>query len=98
SGQSLLVIGTHALLSESTQFYNLAFVIIDEQHRFGVEQRESFKEKGAVPHQLVLSATPIPRTVAMTLFGELDVSTIKTTPAGRAEIASHLVALAQTPA
>ena len=75
-------IGTHALLSESTTFADLGLVVVDEQHRFGVEQRESLRAKGSSPHALVLTATPIPRTVAMTVFGDLDVSTIRTMPEG----------------
>lgn len=91
SGQAKLVIGTHALLSESTVFADLALVVIDEQHRFGVEQREVLRAKGVNPGLLVLTATPIPRTVAMTVFGDLDVSTIKTMPAGRGDVASFVV-------
>ncbi len=86
SGQALIVVGTHALLSESTTFADLGLVVVDEQHRFGVEQRESLRAKGSAPHALVLTATPIPRTVAMTVFGDLDVSTIRTMPQGRAGI------------
>jgi ATP-dependent DNA helicase RecG len=92
SGNSRLVIGTHALMSEQTQFFDLGLVVIDEQHRFGVEQREQLKQKAdAPPHVLVLTATPIPRTVALTAFGDLDVSTIRHVPSGRAEIVSHVV-------
>ena len=80
SGQALIVIGTHALLSETTTFADLGLVVVDEQHRFGVEQRETLRGKGSSPHALVLTATPIPRTVAMTVFGDLDVSTIRTMP------------------
>ena len=97
SGQSLLVIGTHALLSDTTTFAELALVVIDEQHRFGVEQRETLRRKGTSPHALVLTATPIPRTVAMTVFGDLDVSAIRTMPAGRAGIETHVVPLADKP-
>lgn len=97
SGQSLIVIGTHALLSASTTFAELALVVIDEQHRFGVEQRETLRRKGTSPHALVLTATPIPRTVAMTVFGDLDVSAIRTMPVGRAGIETHVVPLADKP-
>lgn len=95
SGASRIIIGTHALLGESVMFVDLGLVVVDEQHRFGVEQRESLRRKGAVPpHVLVLTATPIPRTVAMTVFGDLDVSTIAMLPAGRIPIVSHVVPLA----
>lgn len=98
SGQSRIVVGTHALLGDKVQFVDLGLVVVDEQHRFGVEQRETLRRKGAVPpHVLVLTATPIPRTVAMTVFGDLDVSTIRTLPAGRIPIVSHVVPLADKP-
>ncbi|MFB7885110.1 ATP-dependent DNA helicase RecG [Microbacterium sp. NPDC056057] len=97
SGQALIVVGTHALLSESTTFADLGLVVVDEQHRFGVEQRESLRAKGSSPHALVLTATPIPRTVAMTVFGDLDVSTIRTMPAGRAGIETFVAPLAERP-
>lgn len=98
SGASRIVIGTHALLGDQVQFADLGLVVVDEQHRFGVEQRESLRRKGALPpHVLVLTATPIPRTVAMTVFGDLDVSTIATLPAGRIPIVSHVVPLADKP-
>ena len=97
SGQSLIVVGTHALLSNTTTFAELALVVVDEQHRFGVEQRETLRRKGTSPHALVLTATPIPRTVAMTVFGDLDVSSIRTMPAGRAGIETHVVPLADRP-
>ncbi|MFB8148157.1 ATP-dependent DNA helicase RecG [Microbacterium sp. NPDC056003] len=98
SGQARIVVGTHALLSESTTFADLGLVVVDEQHRFGVEQRESLRAKGSSPHALVLTATPIPRTVAMTVFGDLDVSTIRTMPAGRAGIQTFVAPLAEKPA
>ncbi|MFT4229385.1 MAG: ATP-dependent DNA helicase RecG [Microbacterium sp.] len=98
SGQALIVIGTHALLSDSTTFADLGLVVVDEQHRFGVEQRETLRAKGSSPHALVLTATPIPRTVAMTVFGDLDVSTIRTMPAGRAGIQTFVAPLAERPA
>ena len=98
SGASRIVIGTHALLGNTVQFADLGLVVVDEQHRFGVEQRESLRRKGSVPpHVLVLTATPIPRTVAMTVFGDLDVSTIAMLPAGRIPIVSHVVPLADKP-
>lgn len=98
SGASRIVIGTHALLGDQVQFADLGLVVVDEQHRFGVEQRESLRRKGAVPpHVLVLTATPIPRTVAMTVFGDLDISTIAMLPAGRTPIVSHVVPLADKP-
>ncbi|MGR0318057.1 ATP-dependent DNA helicase RecG [Agromyces sp. ZXT2-3] len=98
AGQSRIVVGTHALLGDTTTFADLGLVVVDEQHRFGVEQREALRLKGRHPHVLVLTATPIPRTVAMTVFGDLDVSTIRELPAGRAGIETHLVPLAERPA
>lgn len=97
SGQSRIVVGTHALLSESTTFAELALVVVDEQHRFGVEQRETLRAKGSSPHALVLTATPIPRTVAMTVFGDLDVSTIRTMPSGRPGIETFVAPVAERP-
>lgn len=98
SGQARIVVGTHALLSESTTFADLGLVVVDEQHRFGVEQRESLRAKGSSPHALVLTATPIPRTVAMTVFGDLDVSTIRTMPEGRAGIQTFVAPVGEKPA
>jgi ATP-dependent DNA helicase RecG len=98
SGQARIVIGTHALLSASTTFADLGLVVVDEQHRFGVEQREALRAKGSSPHTVVLTATPIPRTVAMTVFGDLDVSTIRTMPAGRAGIETFVAPIAEKPA
>lgn len=99
AGQSRLIVGTHALLGDTVTFADLGLVVVDEQHRFGVEQREALRLKGAEPpHVLVLTATPIPRTVAMTVFGDLDVSTIAELPAGRAGIESQVVPLAIRPA
>jgi ATP-dependent DNA helicase RecG len=98
SGSSSIVIGTHALLSDNVGFFDLGLVVVDEQHRFGVEQRETLRQKGAKPpHVLVLTATPIPRTVAMTVFGDLDISTISELPAGRIPIESFVVPLAEKP-
>ncbi len=98
SGQARIVVGTHALLSESTTFADLGLVVVDEQHRFGVDQRESLRAKGSAPHVLVLTATPIPRTVAMTVFGDLDVSTIRTMPSGRSGIETFVAPLSERPA
>ena len=98
AGQSRIVVGTHALIGDQVSFADLGLVVVDEQHRFGVEQREALRLKGAEPpHVLVLTATPIPRTVAMTVFGDLDISTIRQLPAGRAGIESHVVPLAERP-
>jgi ATP-dependent DNA helicase RecG len=98
SGQAQIVVGTHALLNDKVSFYDLGLVVVDEQHRFGVEQRDVLRGKAASPpHQLVLTATPIPRTVAMTVFGDLDVSTIAELPAGRQKIESFVVPLAEHP-
>src|SRR5690606_4343703 len=97
AGQALIVVGTHALLGEKTTFADLGLVVVDEQHRFGVEQREALRAKGTAPHALVLTATPIPRTVAMTVFGDLDTSVIRSMPAGRAGIETHVAPLADHP-
>ena len=97
SGQALIVVGTHALLGEKTTFADLGLVVVDVQHRFGVEQREALRAKGSSPHALVLTATPIPRTVAMTVFGDLDTSVIRTMPKGRAGIESFVAPLAEHP-
>lgn len=98
SGAAGLVVGTHALLSESVEFDELALVIVDEQHRFGVEQRDALKSKANItPHLLVMTATPIPRTVAMTVFGDLDVSTLRELPLGRQVITTHLVPVDEKP-
>src|SRR5262249_33138764 len=90
---------THALLAEQVQFADLGLVVIDEQHRFGVEQRDALRGKaqGARPHVLVMTATPIPRTVAMTVYGDLDVSTLAELPRGRSAIAAHVVPAAEKP-
>src|SRR6516162_8270043 len=99
SGAAGIVIGTHALLAEQVQFADLGLVVIDEQHRFGVEQRDTLRGKaqGARPHVLVMTATPIPRTVAMTVYGDLDVSTLAELPSGRSPIATHVVPAAEKP-
>ncbi len=91
SGQAPLVIGTHALLSDTTQFANLGLVIADEQHRFGVAQRAKLSEKGVAPHLLVMSATPIPRTLALLMYGDLEVSIIDELPLGRKSVDTFLV-------
>lgn len=90
-GSYSLVIGTHALLSESTVFSQLGLVIADEQHRFGVAQRAALCAKGKQPHLLILSATPIPRTLALILYGDLDVSVINELPPGRQQTETFLV-------
>ena len=98
-GTAQIVIGTHALLSDDVRFNDLGLVVVDEQHRFGVEQRDGLRgTDGALPHRLVMTATPIPRTVAMTVFGDLDVSVLDTLPAGRQKISTHVVPLAEKPA
>ncbi|WP_030482455.1 ATP-dependent DNA helicase RecG [Nocardioides aequoreus] len=91
-GDAGIVVGTHALLEERVQFADLGLVVVDEQHRFGVEQRSALAAKaGSPPHVLVMTATPIPRTVAMTVFGELDTSTLSELPAGRGEVQTSVV-------
>ncbi|HKO86102.1 MAG TPA: helicase-related protein [Actinomycetota bacterium] len=92
SGEVDLVVGTHALLSEGVEFQRLGVVVVDEQHRFGVHQRVRLREKGDSPHVLIMTATPIPRTLALTLYGDLDVSTLDELPPGRTPIATHVVA------
>ncbi|HQY33783.1 ATP-dependent DNA helicase RecG [Actinotalea sp.] len=93
SGRAGIVVGTHALLGEHVQFADLGLVVVDEQHRFGVEQRDALRGRaGITPHLLVMTATPIPRTVAMTLFGDLEVSTLAEVPAGRPGTTTHVVA------
>jgi len=98
SGEAGIVIGTHALLEEKVQFFDLGLVVVDEQHRFGVEQRAALSGKaGTPPHVLVMTATPIPRTVAMTVFGDLDTSTLSELPAGRGDVQSTVVPLRAQP-
>jgi ATP-dependent DNA helicase RecG len=97
-GAAGIVIGTHALLGEKVAFKNLGLIVVDEQHRFGVEQRDALKEKAILPpHLLVMTATPIPRTVAMTVFGDLDVSTLRELPLGRQPITTHVVPVKEKP-
>jgi ATP-dependent DNA helicase RecG len=99
TGDAGIVIGTHALLEEQVQFADLGLVVIDEQHRFGVEQRDALRAKAADnrPHVLVMTATPIPRTVAMTVYGDLETSTLTELPAGRSAITTHVVPAADKP-
>jgi len=98
SGTAGIVIGTHALLSDNVSFYDLGLIVVDEQHRFGVEQRDALRAKASKPpHLLVMTATPIPRTVAMTVFGDLETSVLDELPAGRAPITTHVVGLAENP-
>ncbi|MFC5721173.1 ATP-dependent DNA helicase RecG [Streptomyces gamaensis] len=92
TGEAGIVIGTHALIEDKVRFHDLGLVVVDEQHRFGVEQRDALRSKGRQPpHLLVMTATPIPRTVAMTVFGDLETSVLDQLPAGRSPIASHVV-------
>ena len=92
SGSCRLVVGTHSLIQEKVQFYDLALAIVDEQHRFGVNQRDALRAKAKqVPHLLAMTATPIPRSLALTLFGDLELSYLRELPAGRAEVKTHLV-------
>ena len=90
-GEIDILIGTHALIQEEVEFYKLGQVITDEQHRFGVEQRRVLREKGENPDVLFMTATPIPRTLAITVFGEMDVSIIDEMPAGRKSIETYWV-------
>lgn len=98
-GEIDLIVGTHALLTDAVSFKDLGLVIIDEQHRFGVEQRDALRAKSETPpHLLVMTATPIPRTVAITVFGDLDISTLSELPLGRTPITTHLVNALAKPA
>ncbi|MEK9737232.1 MAG: helicase-related protein, partial [Candidatus Nanopelagicales bacterium] len=101
SGEAGIVVGTHALLEDAVDFAELGLVVVDEQHRFGVEQRAVLgtpDRDGQRPHTLVMTATPIPRTVAMTVFGDLEVSVLDEYPPGRGVIATHVVAPREKPA
>ena len=101
SGQAGIVIGTHALLQDTVEFHQLGMVVVDEQHRFGVEQRDQLRAKargGITPHLLVMTATPIPRTVALTVYGDLETSTLRELPRGRQPIATSVVFAQQKPA
>ncbi|MDP5225548.1 MULTISPECIES: ATP-dependent DNA helicase RecG [Arthrobacter] len=98
SGDADIVVGTHALLSDNVTFFDLGLVVVDEQHRFGVEQRDVLRSKAdAPPHLLVMTATPIPRTVAMTVFGDLETSVLDELPDGRSPITTHVVGLVENP-
>ena len=94
SGQAGIVIGTHALLQDTVEFHQLGMVVVDEQHRFGVEQRDQLRAKakgGITPHLLVMTATPIPRTVALTVYGDLETSTLRELPRGRQPITTNVI-------
>jgi ATP-dependent DNA helicase RecG len=98
-GRAGIVVGTHALLQEGVEFSDLGLVVVDEQHRFGVEQRDALRAKGSrPPHVLVMTATPIPRTVAMTVYGDLEISTLRQLPSGRGGVSSSVVPIAEKPA
>ena len=100
-GAAGIMVGTHALIQDSVSFADLGFVVVDEQHRFGVEQRDALRSRGAnftSPHVLVMTATPIPRTVAMTVYGDLETSSLREMPAGRSPIATSVVPVAEKPA
>ncbi|TCO57024.1 ATP-dependent DNA helicase RecG [Actinocrispum wychmicini] len=100
SGAAGIVVGTHALIQDKVQFADLGFVVVDEQHRFGVEQRDALRTRaadGASPHVLVMTATPIPRTVAMTVYGDLETSSLRELPQGRSPIATNVVPVAEKP-
>ena len=90
SGKANIIIGTHALISEDVTYHNLGLVITDEQHRFGVAQRGNLKNKGITPDILYMSATPIPRTYALTLYGDMDISSIRTMPNGRKPVKTYV--------
>ena len=92
SGETLVAVGTHALFQQATAFANLALTIVDEQHRFGVHQRMALRAKGRTPHQLIMTATPIPRTLTMALYADMDVSLLDELPPGRQPIDTLLVA------
>jgi ATP-dependent DNA helicase RecG len=100
SGAAGIVVGTHALIQEKVSFADLGFVVVDEQHRFGVEQRDALRTRagdGSSPHVLVMTATPIPRTVAMTVYGDLETSSLRELPQGRSPIATNVVPVAEKP-
>lgn len=98
SGTARLVVGTHAVLGEQVHFLDLGLAVVDEQHRFGVEQRDALRQRYELtPHMLVMSATPIPRSVAMTVFGDLELTTLEGLPSGRQPIATHVVRTVQGP-
>ena len=91
NGEYNVVVGTHALVQQTTEFYKLGLVITDEQHRFGVEQRAALAKKGQNPHKLVMSATPIPRTLALMIYGDLDISILRELPKGRQPVETYAV-------
>src|ERR1700750_885024 len=95
AGEIDLVIGTHAVVQEDVRFAKLGLVVIDEQHKFGVRQRAALRQGQQSPHYLVMTATPIPRTVSMTLFGDLDVTTLRDMPPGRQEVKTYVVGPAE---
>ena len=97
SGQARIAVGTHALLSEGVSFFDLGLIVVDEQHRFGVEQREALRLKGTNPHVLAMTATPIPRTVALTVFGDLETTFIRRVPPGRQGITTFAVPVQENP-
>lgn len=100
SGEAGIVVGTHALLQDAVEFHNLGFVVVDEQHRFGVEQRDRLRAKareGLTPHLLVMTATPIPRTVALTVYGDLETSTLRELPRGRQPITTNTIFVKDKP-
>jgi ATP-dependent DNA helicase RecG len=101
SGAAGIIVGTHAIIQDTVAFAELGFVVVDEQHRFGVEQRDALRSRGAEftsPHVLVMTATPIPRTVAMTVYGDLEISALREMPVGRSPIATTVVPVAEKPA
>jgi ATP-dependent DNA helicase RecG len=91
AGEIDVVLGTHAVIQEGVRFHELGLVVVDEQHKFGVRQRAALRQADKSPHYLVMTATPIPRTVAMTLYGDLEVSTLTELPAGRQQVNTYLV-------
>ena len=100
SGEAGIVVGTHALIQDRVEFADLALLVVDEQHRFGVEQRDTLRSRGGgtTPHLLVMTATPIPRTVAMTVYGDLEISALRELPKGRSPIATTVVPVGEKPA
>ncbi|WP_243792664.1 ATP-dependent DNA helicase RecG [Saccharopolyspora gloriosae] len=101
SGEAGIVVGTHALIQDRVSFADLGLVVVDEQHRFGVEQRDALRARGgteSAPHVLVMTATPIPRTVAMTVYGDLETSALRELPSGRSPISTSVVPVAEKPA
>ncbi|SER54176.1 ATP-dependent DNA helicase RecG [Lentzea xinjiangensis] len=100
TGEAGIVVGTHAIIQEKVEFHSLGLVVVDEQHRFGVEQRAALSARGEKenPHVLVMTATPIPRTVAMTVYGDLEVSALRELPGGRSPIKTSVVPVREKPA